>query len=577
MTFSLRSNSRFGGKRSLLVTADKATLYQCSNGQIDVAYEFSADESGRENFLRYLTQTDRDPIYILIDIVEEEYRQDVIPHVFGADRKSVLERKFARLFRGTTYCHALTQGRETEGRRDDKVLLTAITKPDIVLPWLELIRDQKIPLAGIFSLPVLSQQLLKKIGAKGSNVLLVSVQRSSGLRQTFFRDRQIKISRLAQMPRIGSVPYAAHIMGELEKLRRYLNSLGLISRDGPLEVYILSHGDWLNELEQRCRDTEEERFFLLDVADIASRLGLPKKLASAYSDVIFNQLLLDIAPKNHYASEEETKYFSLHRLRNGLMAASVLLLVGSLGWSGFNFLDGVSLKQQALDAEQKANFYQARYSIARQDLPPTPVEPRDIKTAVDVVETLRRYKGDPTPILEVISDVLDASPGVRLDQAEWFSAVDPNSSGKRDSRQRKVVEGRLIERDGKYSHYHIAVLKGHLRSFSGDYRAAIAQADDLVAGLAAQADVKWAEVLEYPLDVAPDTNLSGSASDAAATPEARFALKVVLGIRVAETDDEVLGSSARSVRTASRVAAAGDFGGERGLQNGTRRMNSRVR
>jgi hypothetical protein len=400
-----------------------------------------------------------------------------------------------------------------------------------VQPWVKLIQDQKIPIAGIYSLPVLSQLLLKKIGAKGPNVLLLSVHNASGLRQTFFRDRQIKISRLAQMPRIGAVPYASHIMGELEKLRRYLNSLVLISREGPLEVYILSHGEWLNELEQHCRDTEDERFFLIDVTDIAARLGLSKEITTAYSDVVFNQLLLDAAPKNHYASEEETKYFSLHRMRNGLMAASILLLLGSMGWSGFNFLDAASLKQQALDAEQKANFYQDRYAMARQDLPPTPVEPRDIETAVDIVETLRRYKSDPSPMLEVISGVLETSPAVRLDQIEWYAAVDPNSAGAGDSRRTRVVEGDLIERNPKYSHYHIAVFKGHLQSFSGDYRAAIEQADALADGLAGHPHVQRAEVLQYPLDVTSDANLSGTATEPEdAKREARFALKVVLGI-----------------------------------------------
>jgi len=530
MTFSLKSSFRFSEKRSLLITAEKAVMYQCRNGQIDIAYEFSADETGRDNFVRCLMETSRAPIHVLVDIVEEEYRQDVIPHVYGSDRRSVLERKFSRLFRGTTYCCALTQGRETEGRKDDKVLLTAITKPDVILPWIGLIQEQKIPIAGIYSLPILSQLLLKKIGAKGPNVLLLSAQSASGLRQTFFRDRQIKISRLAQMPRIGSVPYASHLTGELEKLRRYLNSLGLISRDGPLDVYILSHGKWLNELEEHCRDTDTERFFLLDVADVAVRLGLKKKLKTAYSDAVFNQLLLDAAPKNHYASSDETKYFFLHRVRNALLAASVLLLIGSMGWSGFNFLDGMSHKQQAMDALQKANFYQTRYSMAHGDLPPTPVEPRDIKTAVDIVETLGHYKSDPSPMLEVISRALGVSPDIRLDQIEWYAAVDPNSDGELDSRRHKVVEGDRIERDPKYTHYHIAKFKGHLQSFNGDYRAAIEQADKIVADLTRQPHIMHAEVVQYPLDVTSGANLSGNATASSTEADARFTVKVILGI-----------------------------------------------
>ena len=321
----------------------------------------------------------------MVDVVEEEYRQDVIPHVGGSDRRSVLERKHARLFRGTKYCHAIIQGRESDGRKDDKVLLTAITKPEIVSPWVDAANEHKVPVAGIYSLPILSQHLLKNIGATGHNVLLISMQSGSGLRQTFFRDKQFKISRLAQMPKMGSAAYASHLMGELEKLRRYLNSLALISRDGPLEIYILSNGELLSDLEKHCRDSSDEKFYLVDIDDLNKRLGIDSSFNSIYAEAAFSQLLLDTAPKNHYAVDAETKYFSLHRLRGALYAASALLLLAGVAWSGFNFLQAVSLKQQAVDAAEKADFYRARYEAARQGLPPTPVEPEDIKTAVEVV------------------------------------------------------------------------------------------------------------------------------------------------------------------------------------------------
>lgn len=530
MTFLLKSSFRVTEKRALLVTAERAVLYQCRNGQIEVAYEFTADEAGHATFERCLSETNAAPIYILVDIVEEEYRQDVIPHVSGADRRSVLERKFARLFRGTNYCHAITQGREKEGRKDDKVLFTAITRPDIVAPWVELIQQHKVPIAGVYSLPVLSQDLLRKINAKGTNVLLISVESTSGLRQTFFRDRKIKISRLAQMPRIGSVPYASHIMGELEKLRRYLNSLALISRDAPLQIYILSHGKWLNELEQHCRDTADEQYFLVDVADVGSRLGFKKELDTPYADTLFAQLLLDESPKNHYASQRETHYFSLYRLRNGLVAASVLLLVASMAWSGFNFLDGVSLKQQALDAQQKANFYQDRYAMARRDLPPTPVEPRDIQAAVDIVTKLRHYKSDPLPVLEIVSAAIDTDSAVQLDRIEWFADLDPNSSGETGNRRREIPSDERIERDPQYSHYHIAIVRGHLDRFEGNYRSAIELADAIAGRIAAHPDVRRATVIEYPLDVTSDANLSGNATEVKTSTQARFALKVVLGV-----------------------------------------------
>ena len=109
---------------------------------------------------------------MLVDVVEEEYRHETIPHLYGPDRRAVLERKLAWFFRGTPYSHVLPEGRETEGRRDDKVLLSAITNPELVQPWTRLCVQQKVPVAGIYSLAIVSTALLDRINVKSPNVLM---------------------------------------------------------------------------------------------------------------------------------------------------------------------------------------------------------------------------------------------------------------------------------------------------------------------------------------------------------------------------------------------------------------------
>ena len=133
-------------------------------------------------------------------------------------------------------------------------------------------------------------------------------------------------------------------------------------------------------------------------------------------------------------------------------------------------------------------------------------------------------------MLEVIGEALEAAPTVRLDRIEWHASVDPNSSGERGNHQRDVDDTNLIERDPRYSHYHIAVFRGHLPAFAGDFRAAIAEADAIAARLAAHPDVRRAEVVEYPLDVTSGANLAGSASAQDTDKDARFAVKIVLGV-----------------------------------------------
>lgn len=530
MTFSLRSSFSSANHRVLLVAADKALLYICERGRLARSYAFPAGDAGLAAFARYLDGAPATPTHLLVDIVEEEYRSDTVPHVYGRDRRAVLTRKFARLFRGTHYCLAIRQGREPEGRRDDRVLLTALTKPEIITPWIAELAQHKVPLAGIYSLPILSEKLLARIGAQGQNILLISVQHASGLRQTFFRDGQLRISRLAQMPRIGSVPYASHLVAELDKLRRYLNSLALISRDSPLAVYILSHGALLAELEQHCRDSDAEQYFLVDIAELARELRIPGDMATPHSDALFAQLLLEAAPRESYAQPEETRYFRLYQTRVALLVASVLLLLASTAWSTFNFVDAISLKQQALDAAQKADFYRERFELARQDLPRTPVEPEDIKTAVDIVATLAVHKSSPVPLMAGIGARLAEAPEIKLDTLEWYASTDPGRNERDRAAPAAPAEAPQILPDPRYSHYEIAILHGHVAPFDGDYRAAIARIDALAGAFGTAAQMHAVQVLAYPLDTRPAASMTGAAAKAGDTLEARFTLKLVLGV-----------------------------------------------
>lgn len=503
----------------LLVGGERAVLYPFAGDSPGQAYVFAADEQGLSQFARCLRELPPDPLAVLVDVVEEEYRAETIPHVGRVDRRAVLERKYARLFRGTPYRHALAQGREGEGRRDDRVLLTAVTRPELLGPWLGALLAQRIPVSGVYSLPILSERLLRTIGASAPNVLLISLQRASGLRQTFFRDGLLKISRLAHMPRPGSVPFAAHLVGEVEKLRRYLNSLALISRDSPLSIYILSHGALLADLEQHCRDSEQEKFVLLDVDDVGARLGLAAPGGTHYADAVFARLLARVRLPNHYAQREEMQFHTLHRLGQGLALASVLTVLGGVTFSALGFVEGVGFKQQALDAEAKAAFYQERYELARSKLPATPVEPRQIKTAVDAVAAVAAHRQQPLAALALLGRALAEQPALAIDELQWDATGDA-ALGKRLGAD---------ETDLPVGDYAVLDVRGHLEPFDGDYRGAIARVDELAASLDAAATVARVEVIEYPLDVRPEASVSGSAARASAVGVAEFRLRVVVG------------------------------------------------
>src|SRR6187402_593870 len=101
--------------------------------------EFAVTGTGSAEFDHHMARMEPVPTYFFVDLGDEDFRLDTIPHVGAGDRAAVLGRKLAQIFRNTQYRHAQMQGREAEGRRDDRVLYTAVTNAETLRPWMEVI------------------------------------------------------------------------------------------------------------------------------------------------------------------------------------------------------------------------------------------------------------------------------------------------------------------------------------------------------------------------------------------------------------------------------------------------------
>jgi len=520
------------GKRIFLLSSGRLTVHHWSRNRFTARYVFRADEEGLTAFSEYLQVAPADPVYLLVDVVEEEFREETVPHVYGADRRALLRNKKTRLFRDPTYSHALFQGREPGGRRDDRVLFTALIRPDLLAPWLAQMTRLKVPLSGIYSLPVLSELLVKKLRIASGLVLLVTLHGSGGLRQSFFQDGHLKVSRLATVPEMHAARYPAFILGEVEKIRRYLGSLRLIPRDVPLDVHLLNQGGMLEDLKRQASDSVTTRYHFVEIAEVARQIGLKKLEATPYAELVFAHLLAKTSPPNHYAPERERRYFSLQRARGAMAAASALLFLGALGWGGYQFIDSIDTRQETLLVERQIGFYNERLRIAREELPPAPALAHDIKAAVETAERLREYKASPLKLLRVVSGALSSVPEVQVESLKWRVSPDPNApvEGRGGDRSRAELVAQVLAPDPAQSgaQYHIAHLRGRLEPFGGDYRQALAAVERFADAIAAGEAVESVRPLVLPLNTSSAERLRGTAGFDTLAGAASFELRIVL-------------------------------------------------
>jgi hypothetical protein len=66
------SSIDYGRRRGACVAPEAVTVYHWGGGGITDTFVFDADDAGLALFDRYLRESDKSPLHMLVDLVEEE-------------------------------------------------------------------------------------------------------------------------------------------------------------------------------------------------------------------------------------------------------------------------------------------------------------------------------------------------------------------------------------------------------------------------------------------------------------------------------------------------------------------------
>jgi hypothetical protein len=379
------------------------SVYPSKRGQFleGEQQRFANDVSGHTALASLLKKHPKATCYLLADLVEEDFRSESVPHVSGKDRKDIVDRKFEQFYRNTPFRHAQILYREQDGRRDDITLFSALTNPDLVLPWLDIMLEHKASIAGIYSVPLFSKQLVSHIPS--SHLLLISWQKYSGLREIFYRDGHISFSRLT--PLIDSDVLTKSLQVELNRTYKYLGSLSLLPIDQPLDVCIICSKDEKNKLQEILRDSDNLRYIIEDIDVLADRIGL--KVAHNDSDAT----LLLLADYMHFHDLWKAK--SLLKIT---VATAAIICVA---WSGINLWDASGLHQDTKSINTMKASIKAQESRIEADYPRFPVSVDRMKAGVSVIQKQSASALSPKKFLTKISRKLDNFPMIQVNSLSW--------------------------------------------------------------------------------------------------------------------------------------------------------------
>src|SRR6185503_5702441 len=135
---------------------------------------FSADDAGAAGFSEYLKGREGALAQIVADVGGEDFHEDQIPYLRGAERRAVIERRLAQRYRDAFLATALSLGYVADERRNERLLLASFNDQRQFAPWLGVLEKARVRLAGVFSTPLLAPALAARLGVKSGVCFVMS-------------------------------------------------------------------------------------------------------------------------------------------------------------------------------------------------------------------------------------------------------------------------------------------------------------------------------------------------------------------------------------------------------------------
>jgi hypothetical protein len=531
-------------KHFLYLTNTRIVSMSARGKRIVARREFAVSGAGAVEFERYLAGMAEVPTYLFTDLAEEDFRLDTVPHVGARDREAILTRKLTQIFRNTPYRHALLQGREAEGRRDDRVMYTAVTNPEVLRPWLDAIERHQVPLVGIYSAAVFSAILLEELDLVFPHTLLVTFTPGEAMRQTYFRDREIKFSRLTPLDLEPGQTLGTMIAEETTRTWQYLDSLRHFAPDDRLEVCIIVHSNDRAAVQPELRDFAQIQYRVLDIEQVSTKLGLKSPPLGSTNEEVLVHLFLIRPAENHFASSELRRWGTLRRARIVINQFAVGVLVASLAWGGYNLARVFRSSEADQRVAQQLNTLDREYEDINRALPSFGVGGSTMRDAVTFYNGSIRSFPAINEFVRPISGVLQSHPLVRLTGLTWQATDDPKAvPALTQTPTRNAPSVKAIPKPGEAApaagtddagnppfaggRYEVALIEATVRVQNQDFRGALDQVERLAADIGRLPGFR-ADVLESPLDVRSTLQIQGRHGDKdPAMMEPRFVLRIV--------------------------------------------------
>lgn len=491
-------------RRLFYFTGYRLSVLHWKGKELIGSSSFEPTEYGLEKFRRYLLQAENIPGKFLVDVIEEDFRNETIPHVGRNDRVSVVRRLIDRFYRSSQeYCYSEIVGREKRGRKDDIVLLGAMTNPQLIQPWITIIEECEVPLSGIWTLPLVSKKILKTLKACNGVVLLVSQQVNSNVRQTLFRDGKLVSSRqsiinqdISDISEIGVLAAP-----EVNRTLDFLRGQNHIAVNEIINLHILGSDEQLISLQQSFKSNDRQSVTIHRIADIHKKLGLTG-VEAKFADGLFSWLCLNQNLMiSHYGEQKLFSRYYNKLAASVLYVASLFVIITGILMTESNISDAVEFEKSVSLLKQEERNYKDLYSKKFKDFEEVFQNAGVMNSAVELADRIKLNSAtSPLDFLISLSEILsqDDDGTLYIDKIEW-QAINV------DDKTQLLSKANFT---GKAAVKHSAVVVGRIDDPENNYRASINHIQRIINYLRSNPRIENVETLLMPVDLRSESKFS---------------------------------------------------------------------
>lgn len=401
------------------IDQDGLHVFATGQGGLRPAGSFEATDEGQARFRQWLHDNRIDGLHcVLADLADEGFHSESVPWVLGQDRRALLRRRMTQHFFGTPYVTALSLGRETTGRRDERIVFTALTRPAAIEPWLAIMREHPLALSSLRTPALLLRQLLGGIKPDVARGLVLTLSHT-GIRQLYFDEGRLRFARLAPAPEGPFARWAPDCLREAQKTYQYLSAQRWQPRGSELPVWVLLHQEDIDPFMRELPSGDALHFRAVNAAEVIQRLGLRLQLASSDCRPLFMHLSLRESGGTQLAPESDRRFYRRWQIRSAALAIGAVCFAACAVLALKLQVDSLALRDEVTQHRSEEAQFSAQYQQILQSLPNTPDDLSQLNRVIDAYEQLIARPVGPHEAMITLSKTMTRFPEVELIRLEW--------------------------------------------------------------------------------------------------------------------------------------------------------------